>query len=345
MKKLLLLLVLLMLQPCAPAADALRVLIIGNSYTFYNNLPAVLEALSRKTTCPLEVSSCTAGAMSLHGFLTMPQHAKARQLVESGQFDWVILQDQSQTPAFKPEETLSSVQQWCGIARRSKTKVLLFLTWAHAHRQGNTLQPMLDMQERTSTTYCRAALQNKARVAPAGEAWAAWYRRKPDISLYNKDGSHPNPSGTYLTACVLHASISGKALKNLPGTLRTGSRTLISIPATTARELQKTANSTLMNFTPESWLQKQMQQSASRPSAADIRQALRKDMDIKELMKLAGKPVMVTSHGGRKTYQFQLRDNAELCAYCSPLGQLQQVSIATPGQMAEIIDLQVTIDN
>ena len=343
--RMLLLLLGLLLLPCAPAAEALRVLIIGNSYTFYNNLPAVLEALSRKTACPLEVSSYTAGAMSLHSFLTMPRHAKARQMVESGQFDWVILQDQSQTPAFKPEETLSSVQQWCSIARRSRTKVLLFLTWAHASRQGNALLPMLDMQERTSSTYCRAALQNKARVAPAGEAWAAWHRRKPEISLYDKDGSHPNPTGTYLTACVLHASISGKALKNLPGTLRAGGRTLISLPATTARELQKTANSTLKSFTPESWLQKQEQKSAARPSADNIRQALRKDMNIKELMQLAGKPVMVTSHGGRKTYQFQLRNNAELCAYCSPQGQIQQVSIATPGQMAEIIDLQLTIGN
>ena len=47
----------------------------------------------------------------------MPQYIKARQLVESGKYDCVILQDQSQTPAYKPEETLSAVQRWAGIAR------------------------------------------------------------------------------------------------------------------------------------------------------------------------------------------------------------------------------------
>ncbi len=339
MKKLLFVLLLLALLPCALAAEARRVLIIGNSYTFYNRLPEMLEALSKKTSHPLVVHSYTAGAMSLHGFLTMPEHAKARKLLESGNYDWVILQDQSQTPAYKPEETLSSVQQWSAIARQSKTKVLLFLTWAHANRQDRNMQPMQDMQERTSTTYCKAGLNSKARVAPVGEAWAAWYRKNPEISLYDKDGSHPNPAGSYLAACVLHAAISGKALKSIPGTLRAGGRTLVSIPAATARELQKTANRTMKGFTPESYLEKQEQKSASLPSAADIKQVLRKNMNIKELMELTGKPVMVTSNAGRKTYQFQLQDNAELCAYCTSAGRIQQISIAAPGRMADIIDL------
>ena len=57
MKKLLYLILLLALLPCVLAADAKRVLIIGNSYTFYNQLPDSLEALSRNTAHPLEVDS------------------------------------------------------------------------------------------------------------------------------------------------------------------------------------------------------------------------------------------------------------------------------------------------
>ena len=62
-------------------------------------------------------------------------------------------------------------------------------------------------------------------------------------------------------------------------------------------------------------------------------------MHIRELISIAGKPVLVTTQGNRKTYQFQLRDDAELCAYCSGTGTVQQISIAVPGQMADIIDL------
>ena len=339
MRQLLFIILMLVLLPCTLAAEAQRVLLIGNSYTFYNNLPAVLEAMSRKTSCPLKVESYTAGAMSLHGFLTMPQHAKARQLVESGKYDWVILQDQSQAPAHTPDEVLLSIQKWADIARKSNTRALLFLTWAHATRQGTRMQPMPDMQERTSTTYCRAALNSRARVAPVGEAWATWYRKNPDSPLHADDCSHPNPMGTYLAACVLHAALCGKALKGIPGTLRAGGRTLINIPANSARELQKTANATLKNFSPASFLEKQAQKSATRPAAADIKQQLRKGISIKTLIELAGKPILVTNHAGRKTWQFQLRDNAVLSAYCNASGIIRQISIATPGQMADIIDL------
>ncbi len=339
MRRLLLSILLLAIFPCAMAAEAKRVLIIGNSYTFYNNLPDSLEALSRKTSYPLEVNSYTAGAMSLHGFLTMPQHAKARQLVESGKYDWVILQDQSQTPAYKPDETLSAVQRWADIARQHDIRVMLFLTWAHASRQGNRYQPMLDMQERTSTTYCKAALACHARVAPVGEAWAEWYRRNPDTPLHGKDCYHPNAMGSYLAACVLHASISGKAIKGVPGTLRSGGKTIISIPAASARELQKTANATLKGFSPENFLKKLEKRNESRPSADDIKQQLSQNMHIREIIGIAGKPVLVTAQGHRKTYQFQLRDDAELCAYCNGAGNVQQISIAVPGQMADIIDL------
>lgn len=340
MRKFLLWVMILALLPCALAAEAKRVLIIGNSYTFYNRLPEMLEALSKKTANPLIVHSYTAGAMSLHGFLTMPEHAQARQMLESGNYDWVILQDQSQTPACKPDETLSSVQKWSEIARLHKTKVLLFLTWAHATRQGRNLVPMQDMQERTSTTYCQAALNTKARVAPVGEAWAAWYRKNPGTPLHGDDCSHPTPMGTYLAACVLHSAISGKALRGVPGTLKAGGRTLANIPSASARELQKTANASLKDFSPAAYLDKQKKQSDERPSVADVKEALKRNMSIKELIKLAGKPFLIKSHSGRKTYQFQLRDNAELCAYCNASGIIQQISIITPGQMADIIDLR-----
>ena len=246
---------LLVLLPGAVAEEAQRVLMIGNSYTFYHDLPQVLEALSRRTKCPLEVDSYTVGAMSLRGFLDAPEHARARRMLETGDYDWVVLQDQSQTPAYKPAETLDSVRRWSQLARAHKTRVMLFLTWAHAVQEGLRMKPLTDMQEKTSTTYCRAAVENKVRVAPVGEAWARWYRRFPTRALHAQDCSHPNALGTYLAACVLHGAISGKALKGIPGSLKTGSGVL-RVPGHAAADLQKTANATLKGFTPQKWLDK-----------------------------------------------------------------------------------------
>lgn len=332
------LVVLLGLCCCAAAAEPRRVLMIGNSYTFYNDLPDVLAAISTKTQYPLEVESYTAGAMSLRGFLDMPAHAKARQLLESGRYDWVVLQDQSQTPAFRPEETMASVRRWSEIAKRHNTRVLLFLTWAHATRNGNRLQPQADMQERTSTTYCRAGVENKVAVAPVGEAWARWYRRNPGKPLHVNDLSHPNPQGTYLAACVLHAAISGKAIKGAPASFRTRGGAF-RVPGSVAGEMQKVANATLKGFSPRKWLDKQKSVDSDRPGAEEVKAALKKGMKLSALVKLLGKPAQTTNAGGRRNCLFILQGGAELCAYCTADGTVEQISIAAPGSRVEIIDL------
>lgn len=323
---------------CTLNAEEKRVLIIGNSYTFYNDLPAVLQALSSKTKCPLIVESYTAGAMSLRGFLDDPQHAKARQLVESGNYDWVILQDQSQTPAYKPEETMDSVRRWSAIANKSGTKVLLFLTWAHASNDGGKLAPLVVMQEQTSTTYCKAAVANKVKVAPVGEAWARWYKKNPGKALHTDDMSHPNPSGTYLAACVIHASISGKPIK-APGTLKIGKKTVIRIPNGTAKELQAVANATVKGFSPQKYLDTQAKKDAALPSAAEVKAKLHRGMSIDELTELTGKPIYTSRNDGRATYQFRIKNGAELTAYCNGSDIIESISIVSPDKPAEIIDV------
>ncbi len=340
MKKLIIFILSLLLPLVTSAAEEQRVLFIGNSYTFYNNLPDVLMALSKKTKCPLKVESYTAGAMSLHGFLNIPAHAKARRMLESGKYDWVVLQDQSQTPAYKPEETMNSVPQWAQIAKKADTKVLLFLTWAHAIDRNGKLQPNIDMQERTSATYCRAALQCGAKVAPVGEAWTAWYFKYPEKTLHLPDRSHPNPMGTYLAACVIHGAISGKPLKGIPGTLRLGKQTIINIPDTAATALQKAANATLKRFTPRGYLDKLEKKETALLSIEEAKKQIQSGMHIEALVCLAGKPTYTSAHGESKTYQFRIRGGAELCAYCNSADIIEQISIAAPGKPVEIIDLR-----
>lgn len=329
----------MLLLPGAFAREAERVLMIGNSYTFYNDLPNTLAALSKHTKHPLEVDSYTVGAMSLRGFLDSPQHAKARQLLESGEYDWVVLQDQSMTPAYKPDETLHSVHRWATLAKKHDTRVILFLTWAHATQEDGRMQLREDMQQKTSATYCRAAVENKLQVAPVGEAWARWYRKASNKPLHAQDASHPNALGTYLAACVLHGAISRKALKGIPGTLKLGRSGTLRVPGNTAAALQKTANTTLKNFTPQGLLEKQAGQDAALPTADEVKAALHHGMKVSELIELLGKPVLTLRQKGQVSHQFTLRGGVELCAYCTAQGIIRQVSLAAPGKMVEIIDL------
>ena len=47
-------------------------------------------------------------------------------------------------------------------------------------------------------------------VAPVGRAWAEALRREPGLELWDGDGMHPSRLGSYLTACVFYAILTGR---------------------------------------------------------------------------------------------------------------------------------------
>jgi len=67
-----------------------------------------------------------------------------------------------------------------------------------------------------SDAYLRAARETKSSVAPVGVAWERVRRIFPSIELYDSDGSHPSPAGTYLAACVIYATLFHQSPEGLP---------------------------------------------------------------------------------------------------------------------------------
>ncbi len=320
----------------AHCEDEKRLLLIGNSYTFYNNLPELLQAIADADNTPLIVDSYTAGAMSLRGFLNSPQHAAGKNKLIKGDYDYLLLQDQSQTPAYKPDETLDSVHRWSELARQHGAKPILFLTWAHATRTGNKVKLLTDMQDDTSLTYSRAAVAEKAKVAPVGEAWRRWYFKHPDTPLHVADMSHPTAEGTYLAACVIYSTITGKKATTIPVRLKSAP---VRIPTGRAKELQKIAAETIKSYTPAGYIKKYNEKNSKLLTPAEAQALLTRDMTAAELTKALGKPTLVQKNGTQITYQYRLRDNAEFVAYCNKRSKVLNVSISSPTGGVSIIDL------
>jgi hypothetical protein len=70
-----------------------------------------------------------------------------------------------------------------------------------------------------------------------------------------------------------------------------------------------------------------------------VKAILKKGVEVDKLKELAGAPIHTNTTGGRKTYQFQLKDGAELSAYCNGADTVEQISIVAPGKPVEIIDV------
>ena len=198
-----------------PNASTLRVLFIGNSLTYAGNLPAMIQGLARTAGVDLVYEQHTPGGARLLNHAADPQ---VRALLARGGWDAVVLQEQSEWPAFSDEQVRSGIEPYATAlateARAASPSVRLLLYDTPARQGGDpqnaSAYPELatyeGMQLRIDRTYERLAALLRGTVVPAGVAWRLARREHPEINLY-ADPVHPGPVGAYLIACVFHATL------------------------------------------------------------------------------------------------------------------------------------------
>lgn len=233
-------LLLILLTNSAGAVDRtpIRVLFLGNSYTYAHNLPVMLEIMSQKG----RVSRPIVATMKAHGAWMLQTHwndAGTKKLIAEKKWDYVILQEQSQMPFMSPATTIKNGLLLGKAIQERKATPLLFMTWAREQ------QPQ--MQAKLAETYQRLGRELNAPVAPVGLAWEKFLQGplKGKVKLHSRDGSHPSKEGSYLAACVFFAKIYKKSPVGLPGTLMKveGNKRWIytKFNPGTARVMQRTA--------------------------------------------------------------------------------------------------------
>jgi len=202
----------------------IRVLFIGNSYTYVNDLPGMIAALAKAGhQRPIESDKETPGGC------TLEQHwrnGKAAAKIAAGTWDFVVLQEQSTRPLSDPALMTTYAARLDALITAQHAKTLLYQTWAR--------QNAMERQPELSKTYTDLGKQLNADVVPAGTAWALALKSDPTLALHGEDKSHPTPAGTYLAACVFYATLYGKTSEGLPGKIG-------GLGDTAARKLQAIA--------------------------------------------------------------------------------------------------------
>ncbi|MDH3732786.1 MAG: hypothetical protein OEU54_04595 [Gemmatimonadota bacterium] len=178
--------------------DRLRVLFIGNSYTYVNDLPMQVQRIAESADAELslEVVSVTPGGMTLEHHWT---DGVARRLIRQGGWTHVVLQEQSTRPIDDPALFRQYARMFDEEIDRVGAKTVFYLTWARQHRPAS--------QDTLSHEYLTAAAELSASVAPVGMAWQRALEEDPSLVLHHEDRSHPGPTGTYVAALVLYATL------------------------------------------------------------------------------------------------------------------------------------------
>jgi len=188
--------------------DTLRVMFIGNSYTYYNNLIQMVSLISDSVSTKLLCKKSTIGAAKLREHWNEERDLKSKSLVEKGQFDIVIIQDHSLSALEQPDSLIYFGNKFCSLVKSKGAKPYFYNTWARKNTPET--QGIINKYYNDVSTNCGAVNIN------VGSCWQEVIKHYPKIELYHQDGSHPSSLGTFLTALAIVKKITGELPKQLP---------------------------------------------------------------------------------------------------------------------------------
>jgi tetratricopeptide (TPR) repeat protein len=216
------LLVLLVLAiSCSPSkqSDALRILFIGNSYTFYNSSPELLKGLISEQFPSMDVETklISGGGMTLEDHW---QSGIALEAIEEGSWDYVVLQEQSKLGMGiiiddkeyfgKTDNFFAYSRKFNEAIKKSGAQTVFLMTWSRRN------QP--EEQAILSHAYTAIAKELGAIVAPVGLVWDE-IRTDEQLNLYADDGGHPSQEGSYLLATTLFSTLMKDSPSGLKSTI------------------------------------------------------------------------------------------------------------------------------
>ncbi len=198
MKKLLLTIFYLFSCLVAQNKNTENILFIGNSFTFYWNLPLVVEAMANERNYNYDITQSTGSGSSLKDHWFEKDELKSKTLIATGSYDRVVLQDHSLNPLQNLVESRKYFTEFIEWIIANNGTPYIFSTWMYNGISNynydvldpiqNALQPVVD--------------KTGAVMVPIDQAFRIFQKRYPTIPIFMSDNKHPSPVGTYLAACV-----------------------------------------------------------------------------------------------------------------------------------------------
>lgn len=178
-----------------PSLPSKKILFIGNSYTDFN------KGLDYQL---LKFASNSAAERISPGGYSLQDHwedTNTREAIRIGDWDVVVLQEQSQTPVTNYKAFAEYTQKLNAAIQAAGAETILLMTW----ERPDSIQYDVTTQA-LSNNYTYLSQQLGIKVAPAGLAFANALRERPNLVLYSADG-HPTLAGTYLATAIVYGVI------------------------------------------------------------------------------------------------------------------------------------------
>ena len=205
---------------CAIGQTTKRVLFLGNSYTYANNMPGLVEDMAASAGRTLVFDMHAPGGYYLAEHLTDPV---SLEKIAAGNWDHVVLQDQSMSMAY-PTTFMNFLPYDVKLdstikAHNSCSQVIFYSTWGRKNGDTYLCSPpdcavdtwitrtYYQLDSTIESHYKFFADSLRSSMSPVGAVWRYIRQQHPSIELFVSDDSHPTLAGSYAAACCFYTVI------------------------------------------------------------------------------------------------------------------------------------------
>jgi len=200
-------------QLCLGASsDTVKVLFVGNSFTYFYNLPQVVSSMAQEKGFAVMARQSTVGGSNLEQHWKQERGTRTRELIPSADWDFVVFNNHSMSSIRDSAAFMEYGKKFARLVHDQGATPVFMMTWAYKSN------PM--MQDEVSRAYRKLAAETDAICFPAGLLFASARMLRPDLNLFFDD-KHPSEIGTYMLGLAFTRFFTGKPSAGLPERITT----------------------------------------------------------------------------------------------------------------------------
>ena len=194
-------------SPIAWIIEHMNALFVGNSFTYYNDMPKIAGSIAKDLGYDLTCDSVTVGSHTLEQYADInDEYGKILddKLNSSTIYNFVILQEQSTRSYSHYDSFEKGVNTLVNKIHSTQTNanVCLYETWGFEEEASAKQWTIPQMEDEICKKYEVVGSKYNLTVHYVGEAFSQVYENHKNINLYAEDNKHPSYEGSYLSALV-----------------------------------------------------------------------------------------------------------------------------------------------